>query len=70
MVTTMHRNMNRRPNDDRPGNASPFPSTATYFGIAVVFIVLWLLASGARNLLFGSPDPPVPVHAGEPVGSK
>jgi hypothetical protein len=70
MFMIMHGNMNRRAEDDRPGNARPFPSVSTFFGIALVLIVLWLLASGARELLFAPSDTSVTVHTGEPVGSK
>jgi hypothetical protein len=56
--------------DHGPEDAPPFPSVTTFFGIALVLIVLWLLASGARELLFAPPYASVPVHTGEPVGSK
>jgi hypothetical protein len=66
----MHGNINRHADDREPRNAPPFPSVSTFFGIALVLIVLWLLASGARELLFAPPDISVPVHIGEPVPSK
>jgi hypothetical protein len=70
LVTIMHGNINRRTDDDSPGTAPPFPSASTFFGIALALIVLWLLASGARELLHAPPDTSAPVHTGQPLGSK
>ena len=68
LVTIMHGNMNRRTDDNSPRNAPPFPSAATFFGIALALIVLWLLASGARELLGVPSDTSDPVHTS--LGSK
>ncbi|WP_292313480.1 hypothetical protein [Mesorhizobium sp.] len=36
---------------DQKGNPPPFPTMSTFFGIAAVMIVIWLLASGLPHLL-------------------
>jgi hypothetical protein len=54
----------RRPHKDNvPPQPKPFPSTATFLGLALVLIVLWLLAGGLPYLL-GWPEPSPSTEAG------
>ena len=61
--------LNRSGDDEIPGNAQPFPSVSTFLGIAVAFIALWLLASGAREWL-AAPDNSAPATVADRLGSK
>jgi len=61
--------LNRSDDDEIPGNAPPFPSVSNFLGIAVAFIALWLLASGARELLT-APDNSAPASVADSLGSK
>jgi hypothetical protein len=70
LAMTMHGKIDRSPDDDGQGSAPTFPSASTFLGIALVFIVLWLLATGARELLPASPDAPVPARTSEFLGTK
>ncbi|BCH14712.1 hypothetical protein [Mesorhizobium sp. L-2-11] len=41
----------RRRADQKGATPPPFPTMPTFFGIAAVMIVIWLLASGLPHLL-------------------
>ncbi|RWE66377.1 hypothetical protein [Mesorhizobium sp.] len=40
--------------DQKRATPPPFPTMSTFFGIAAVMIVIWLLASGLPHLLSAS----------------
>jgi hypothetical protein len=48
---------NDHPPDGEPKTPRPFPATSTFFAIAAVFIVVWLLASGLPHFLGPSGEP-------------
>jgi hypothetical protein len=48
---------------DAKGNPRPFPNAATFLGIALGLIVLWLLAGGLPKIM-GWPEPPAKIEAG------
>ena len=50
-----------RPRADNEGEATPFPTLSTFFGIAAVMIVIWLLAYGPPHLPSAS-DRSVPAN--------
>jgi hypothetical protein len=49
-LETIRRKIRHR-DDQKGATPPPFPTMSTFFGIAAVMIVIWLLASGLPHLL-------------------
>ncbi|MET3582598.1 hypothetical protein ABID19_005660 [Mesorhizobium robiniae] len=48
---TIRRKIRHRADQKGEANPPPFPTLSTFFGIAAVMFVIWLLASGLPHLL-------------------
>jgi len=57
------------PHEHGPKGPRPFPTASTFFGIAVVFSLFWLLAHGL-NQYFGIPQEPASRSTVEAGASK
>jgi hypothetical protein len=58
-----------RPAEEGREGPPPFPTMATFFGLAAVMLVFWLLAIGLPHLL-SAPDQPLPPNNSEAGASK
>jgi hypothetical protein len=51
---TIRRRLRSRTHHEGEATPPPFPTMSTFFGIAAIMFVIWLLASGLPHLLSAS----------------